>query len=140
MASDSNRSRDTIALVGRVLIASMFIPSGLGKVFGFAAVVGYIASHGVPLPEICAAAAVAAELGLGLGLLVGWRARWAAWGLVIFVAVITPIFHNFWALPRAEAMLQMQSFFKNIAVIGGLLLIAAFGPGGLSLDGRPGRA
>ena len=139
MASDNNGSRNRTALVGRVLIASMFIPSGLGKIFGFAAIVGYIASHGVPLPEICAAVAVAVELGLGLALLVGWQARQAAWGLAIFVAVVTPIFPNFWALPRAEAMLQMQSFIKNIAVIGGLLLIAAFGSGRFSLDGRPGR-
>src|SRR5205085_1057310 len=98
--------------------------------------VGYIASKGVPLPEVCAALAIAAELGLGLLLLVGWQARWAALGLAVFTAVITPIFHNFWAVPQAQAMMQQQAFFKNIAVVGGLLVIAAFGPGGFSLDAR----
>ena len=61
-----------------------------------------IASRGVPLPEVCAAIAIAAELGLGLLLLVGWKARWAALGLAIFLAVITPIYHNYWAAPEAQ--------------------------------------
>ncbi|RYY94522.1 MAG: DoxX family membrane protein, partial [Comamonadaceae bacterium] len=87
-------------------------------------------------PEVCAAIAIAAELGLGLLLLVGFQARWAALGLAVFVAVITPIFHNFWAVPEAQRMMQSQAFWKNVAVVGGLLYVWAFGPGGWSLDGR----
>jgi putative oxidoreductase len=132
----SASTQNTFALVGRALLALLFIPSGWSKIGGFAGVTGYIASQGVPLPEVAAAIGIAAELGLGLLLLVGWQARWAALGLAIFVAVITPIFHNFWALPEAQQMMQQQAFFKNMAVVGGLLVAAAFGPGGFSLDGR----
>jgi putative oxidoreductase len=90
----------------------------------------------VPLPEVAAAIAVAAELGLGLLLLVGWQTRWVAIAMALFTAVITPIFHNYWAVPEAQLMAQKISFFKNYAIVGGLLAFAAFGPGAFSLDGR----
>ena len=135
-SNDYNTAHDVMALIGRVLIAYMFVPAGFGKLMGFAGTAGYIASQGVPLPEVCAAIAVAAELGLALLLLFGWQVRWAALGLAIFVAVITPIFHNFWAVPAAELAAQKLNFDKNMAIIGGLLAYAAFGAGRLSLDGR----
>ncbi|WP_374568973.1 DoxX family protein [Ideonella sp.] len=128
--------QDTLSLVGRALLALLFIPAGFSKIIGFAGVVGYIASKGVPMPEVCAALAIAAELGLGLLLLAGWQARWAALGLALFVFVITPIFHAFWAVPPEQQMMQQQAFFKNLAAAGGLLVAAAFGPGRFSIDGR----
>jgi putative oxidoreductase len=127
--------QDTLALVGRALIAWLFIPAGWGKIAGFSGVVGYISSKGVPLPEVAAAISIAAELGLGLLVLIGWQARWAALGLAIFVAVITPIFHGYWAMPEAQQMMQKQAFDKNLAIVGGLLLLTAFGAGRFSLDG-----
>lgn len=129
-------TQNTLSLIGRALIALLFVPAGFSKIAGFAGVAGYIASKGVPLPEVCAAIAIAAELGLGLLVLVGWQTRWAALGLAVFTVVITFIFHNFWALPAAQAMMQQQAFFKNIAVVGGLLALVAWGPGGFSLDAR----
>ena len=132
----STSVQDTLALVGRVLIAWLFIPSGGGKIAGFTGVAASIASRGIPFPEVCAAIAIAAELGLGLLLLVGWKTRWVALGLAIFLAVITPIYHNYWAAPEAQQRVQKQSFDKNIAVLGGLLVITAFGAGRWSLDGR----
>ncbi|HYF42431.1 MAG TPA: DoxX family protein [Ramlibacter sp.] len=129
-------TQNALSLAGRALLALLFIPAGWGKIAGFAGVSGYIASKGIPLPELCAAIAIAAELGLGLLLLVGWQARWAALGLAVFTLVVTPIFHNFWAMPEAQQMMQQQAFFKNLAVAGGLLVVTAFGPGGWSLDGR----
>ena len=129
-----------VTLVGRALLALLFIPAGWAKIAGFSGVAGYIASKGVPLPELAAAIAIAAELGLGLLLLFGLKARWAALGLAVFVAVITPIFHNFWAAPAAQQMMQQQAFYKNIAVLGGLLVLFAFGPGRWSVDGKLGQA
>ena len=129
-------AQNLMALIGRVLIAMLFVPAGWTKIGGFAATAGYIASKGIPLPEVCAALAIAAELGLGLLLLLGWQTRWAALGLAIFVAVITPLFHNYWAVPEAQMMFQKQAFFKNYASVGGLLVLAAFGGGAFSLDGR----
>ena len=138
--TSSNSMQDTLALVGRVLLAYFFIPSGFGKIMGFAGVVGYVASKGLPLPEVCAALAIVAEFGLGLLLLVGWQARWAALGMAIFVAVITPIFHNYWAAPADQVASQTLNFNKNLAILGGLLAFAAFGPGRFSMDGARGRA
>jgi putative oxidoreductase len=132
----STSTQNLYALVGRVLIALLFIPAGFSKIGGFAGTADYIASKGIPLADVCVAIAIAAELGLGLLLLVGWQARWAALGLALFTAVITPIFHNFWAVDAAQKMMQQQSFFKNFAIVGGLLVLAAFGPGGFSLDGK----
>ena len=132
-------AQDTLALIGRVLIALLFVPEGWGKIAGFAGTVGYIASKGVPLPEVFAAIAIGAELGLGLLLLVGYQARWAALGLGIFTFVISFIFHNFWAVATDQLPMQRLQFFKNMAISGGLVAFAAFGAGRWSLDGR-GRA
>jgi putative oxidoreductase len=127
--------QNPLSLIGRVLLALLFIPAGYGKIGGFADTVGYIASKGVPLPEVAAAAAIVIELGLGLLLLVGLKARWAALGIAFFTVVITFIFHNYWGVDAAMVMQQKQSFFKNIAVVGGLLTVAAWGPGAWSFDG-----
>jgi putative oxidoreductase len=136
VSGTQNSLQDTLALAGRILLAWLFVPAGWGKIAGFAGTAGYIASKGLPMPEVLAAAAIAVELGLGLLLLVGWQTRWAALGLAIFVAVITPIFHNYWAMPEAQQMMQKQAFGKNIAIVGGFLAFAAFGAGRFSLDGR----
>ena len=128
--------QNPLSLIGRALLALLFIPAGFAKIAGFAGTVGYIASKGVPFPELAAAAAVGVELGLGILLLVGWQARWAALGLAFFTVAVTFIFHNFWAVPADQLMQQQQAFFKNIAVVGGLLTMAAWGPGAWSFDGN----
>src|SRR5215217_7089327 len=81
-------AQNAFALIGRALIALLFIPSGWGKIAGFSGVVGYISAKSVPLPEVCAAIAVAAELGLGILLLIGFQTRWVALLMAIFVIVI----------------------------------------------------
>ena len=129
-------AHDVMALIGRVLLAYLFVPAGWGKIAGFAGTVGYIASQGVPLPQVAAALAIVAELGLGLLLLVGFQTRWAALGLAVFTAVITPIFHHYWSVPDAQVMMQTLNFNKNLAIVGGLLAFAAFGAGRLSIDGK----
>ena len=128
--------QNPLSLIGRALLALLFIPAGFSKIGGFAGTAGYIASKGVPFPELAAAAAVGIELGLGLLLLIGWQTRWAALGIALFTVVITFIFHNFWAVPAEQVMAQQQSFFKNIAVVGGLLTVAAYGAGAWSVDGN----
>ena len=128
--------QNPLSFIGRVLIALLFVPAGFAKIAGFAGTAGYIASKGVPFPELAAAAAVGVELGLGLLLLVGFQTRWAALGIALFTLVITFIFHNFWGAPAAQMVQQQQAFFKNIAVIGGLLTIAAWGAGAWSFDAK----
>ena len=123
-------------LVGRVLLGVLFLPAGLMKLMGFAGTAGYIASAGLPLPEVGAAIAIVVEIGGGVALLAGFHARLAAQLLAVFTLVATVCFHNFWAVPADQAFVQQLMFFKNIAVIGGLLMLAAHGAGTWSLDAK----
>lgn len=125
-------------LLGRILIAAMFIPAGFSKIGGFAGTVGYITSKGLPLPEVGAVIAIVVEIGAGLALLAGFKARYAALVLALFTLAASVFFHNFWAVPEAAKMVQQLMFMKNIAVVGGLLFIAAYGAGPLSVDSRKG--
>ncbi|MEP6969254.1 MAG: DoxX family protein [Betaproteobacteria bacterium] len=128
--------QNPLALVGRILLALLFLPAGLSKISGFSGTVGYIGSVGLPMPEVAAAVAVVVEVGGALALIAGFGTRFAALALAAFTLVATFAFHNFWAMPAEQAMLQQLMFFKNIAVVGGLLTLAALGAGKLSLDAR----
>jgi putative oxidoreductase len=125
--------QNPFSLVGRILMALLFVPSGFSKIGGFAGAVSYAAAKGVPLPELAIAMAIVVELGLGLLLLVGFQTRWAALAIAFFTFVITFIFH-----PLSDPA-QAQAFFKNIAVVGGLLTVAAWGAGAWSVDAKRGR-
>ncbi|MDZ4356280.1 MAG: DoxX family protein [Variovorax sp.] len=126
----TNAAQDTLALVGRILIAALFIPAGFGKLMGFAGTVGYITkAAGLPLPEVAAAIAIAVELGLGIALLVGFKTRWTALIMAIFTVATGLFFHKFWI----DAT-QNTQFFKNMAIAGGMLAFAAFGAGRFSID------
>jgi putative oxidoreductase len=127
-------AQNTATLIGRVLIALLFVPSGFGKLAGFSGTVGYVSSAGVPLPEVAAGIAVLVELVFGLLLLVGWQTRWVALGMAVFTFVISFIFHNFWAADAAHHMSQYLNFYKNMAIAGGLLAYSAFGAGAWSFD------
>ncbi len=127
-------AQDSLALVGRILIALLFIPAGFGKLMGFAGTVGYISSVGLPLPQVGAAIAVIVELGLGLLLLAGFKTRPVALILALFTVATGVFFHNYWAMPADKAFVNQLMFFKNIAIAGGLLAFAAFGAGRFSVD------
>ncbi len=123
-------------LLGRVLMALLFVPAGISKLTGFSGTVGYIKSVGLPLPEVGAAIAVIVELGVGLALLVGYKARYAALVLALFTVAAAIGFHNFWAMEEAKVMINRIQFFKNLSIAGGLLFIAAYGAGPFALDNR----
>lgn len=127
-------------LIGRILVALLFIPAGLGKIAGFSGTVAYVASSGLPLPAMGAVIAIVVEVGLATALLVGWQARWAALLIALFTLAAAFFFHRFWAAPPDQQMMQNINFFKNVAIAGGLLFVYAFGPGAYSLDARSGRA
>lgn len=136
MTDNNNTANNALTLLGRILIAALFVPAGLSKIAGFEGTAGYIASVGLPLPQVGAAIAILVELGLGLLLLVGWRSRLSALVIAVFTVVAGAIFHNFWAAPADQMLMQQINFFKNLSIAGGLLFIAAFGPGAWSLDAR----
>ncbi len=124
-----------LPVIGRYLLAIIFVFSGWGKITGFAGTTAYMASKGMPMPQVLLPGAILVELGGGLALMLGWKARWAALAIFLFCIPTTLVFHNFWALPADQAQNQMIHFLKNLALMGGLLYVVAFGPGALSLDG-----
>jgi putative oxidoreductase len=131
---DQSTSLSTPSLVpafGRLLIAVIFLLSGVGKIFAPEATQAYIAAAGLPLPVVGYAIALVAEVGGGLLLLLGYQTRYAALGLAIFTVAAAIGFHHNFADQN-----QMIHFLKNLAITGGLLQVLAFGPGSFSLDAR----
>ena len=125
---------DLVALFGRILLALIFVVSGLGKITGFAGTAAYMASKGLPMVQVLLPLAIAAELGGGLLLALGWKTRWAAALLVLFLIPTTLIFHQFWGLDPKLAQMQQIHFLKNVAIMGGMLMVIAGGAGAWSLD------
>lgn len=124
--------RPTVELGGRVLLAALFLVSGLGKIGAYAATAGYMASAGVPgalLPIV-----IALEVLGAAAIVIGWRTRATAALLAVFTLLSALIFHNDFA-----DQVQMVMFLKNVSIAGGFLLLVANGAGALSLDRRQGR-
>jgi putative oxidoreductase len=116
-------------LAGRLLLAYIFVVAGYGKIAGFAGAAKYMASKGMPMVEPLLVGAILVELVGGLMLAVGWKARWAAWAIFLFLIPTTIIFHPCWVDPG-----QVTQMNKNLAIMGGMLYVAFMGPGKLSLD------
>lgn len=129
-------TQNAAALDGRLLLAVLFIPAGLSKLAGFEGTVGYIGSVGLPMPTVAAALAVIVEISAGFALIAGAKTRIAALALAGFTLIASCYFHAYWSVPAEQQMVQQLLFYKNIAVVGGLLTLAAWGAGGWSLDAR----
>ncbi|MES2825694.1 MAG: DoxX family protein [Pseudomonadota bacterium] len=126
--------QNSFMLLGRLLLAALFLPAGFSKLFGFAGTVAYINSVGLPFAEVAAVAALMVEIAAGLALLFGVGTRTAALVPAGFTLVASFFFHNYWGVPAEQAYVQQLMFFKNIAVAGGLLILAANGPGAWSIE------
>lgn len=126
------------SLIGRILLATIFILAGFGKITGWEGTAGYMASRGMPAIPFFLTLAIIFELLGGLSLLLGFKTKIGALALFLFLVPTTLVFHNFWTYPEAQQQIQMIMFLKNLAIMGGLLMLAAAGPGPLSLDGRRG--
>lgn len=127
--------RDGVDLVGRVLIAVLFLWAGIGKIENPAGTMQYIAMAGLPVPMAAYAVAVLVEIGGGVLLVLGWQTRIVASVLALFTLAAAVGFHTHFADHN-----QQIHFMKDFAILGGLLHIAAFGAGAFSLDQRAHRA
>jgi len=115
-------------LIARILLSAVFIYAGWGKIVGFAATVGYIGSVGLPMPTVLAVLAIIFEVGGGLMLLTGFMGRIAAKMLFVFTLLATVFFHTNWA-----DQMQMMMALKNLAIMGGLLMVFVHGSGPKSI-------
>ena len=127
--------KNMLSFLGRLLLAHLFLIAGIEKILDPAGTQAYMAAKGMPLTALFLLAAIAFELGGGLSLLIGFWARWGALALALFLVPTTLIFHTQFSDPMQQVM-----FMKNLAIIGGLLMTSAFGPGRFSWDERAARA
>ncbi|MCC8395266.1 DoxX family protein [Paraburkholderia sp. MMS20-SJTR3] len=128
--------RDVVLLVARILLMVLFVMFGWSKLTGFAGTVAYMASTGAPAPALSAVIAVVMELVVGVALLVGFFTRPLALLLALYTLGTAIIGHHYWNMTGAMQYDNMIHFYKNIAIIGGLLLLCVSGPGKYSLDRR----
>jgi putative oxidoreductase len=126
-------SQNLAALVGRIFLAVIFILSGFGKITGYDGTAHYMATK-LPMVGVLLPLTILTELGGGLALAAGFKARWVALLLGAFTVLAAIIFHDFWAADAASKMSQQINFMKNIAISGGMLMVYAFGPGRYSID------
>lgn len=121
--------KNVTPLIGRVLIAAIFLVAGVEKIMDPSAYRQHMAQYGMPFTGLSLVVAIIFEVVGGLSLLLGCKARWGAVALIIFLIPATLIFHT-----QFSDQTQVIMFMKNLAIIGGLLMVAHFGPGPLSLD------
>lgn len=127
--------QNALNLLGRLLIVALFLPAGLFKLTGFEGAVGYFTSLGMSAPALAVIVAIIVEVLGGVALLVGYQTRIVAILLAIFTLAASIIGHAYWTASADAAFIAQLLFFKNIAVIGGLLILASSGAGKFSVDG-----
>ena len=137
MASSSS---SVVPLIARILICPVFIISGVSKIMFFSMMTGVVAAAHLPLPKVSLVCAMTIEILGGLAILTGFHAKVAAWIAFLFLIPTTLLFHNFWAMQGAARQGNMGEFEKNLAIMGGLLLLAALGAGSYSWDSVRARA
>jgi putative oxidoreductase len=134
--------RDVGALIGRILLAVIFLLSGVHKLMSPSATIHLIGGQGVPLSTFAYAVTVAIEFGGAVLIILGLASRPAAFIMFLWLIPVTILFHvipHYQAMHQGQAMAAMQqqiNYMKNISIMGGLLMVAAMGPGAFSLGGR----
>jgi putative oxidoreductase len=125
-----------VLLAMRLLVAPLFIYSGIGKILAFGLTASRLPGGEAGLGTFLAAGAIIVELGCSTALVLGIWTRWASLILIAFTVAATLMFHNFWASPVPQVQAQTINFLKNLGLIGAFAVIAAFGPGPFSLEER----
>lgn len=127
------RSSHTVALIGRILLSCIFLVSAYAKLAEWNGSVQMMQAKGLPFATTLLVLAVAIEGLGGLAILTGFYARAGAWALFLYLIPVTIVFHSFWDVGPAQQNMQLVSFLKNLSIMGGLALLATYGPGRLSL-------
>jgi putative oxidoreductase len=115
-------------VLGRVLLSAIFILSGLNKLQHFSFMAGMMAEKGIPLASVALVISLFIEIGGGLMVLTGFKAKYAALVMALWLIPVTLVFHHFWGIPAAQQQDQMTNFLKNVAIMGGLLVLASASP------------
>src|SRR3954447_25916417 len=140
MTFGSERVRDEVLLVARILLIVLFLAFGWGKLTGYAGTVGYMTQVGAPMPSVAALVAIVVEVFVALAVALGVWTRPLALVLALFTLGATFIGHPFWTMEGATRYANSVNFYKNLSIIGGFLLLYVTGPGRYSIDTRRGSA
>ena len=130
------QQKDLLILLARILLMLLFVIGGWGKLTGFGGAVGYMASLGLPMPTVVAAIVVVMEFFVGLALVIGWYTRPLALLLAFYTLGTAIIGHHYWTMTGDAHAANMINFYKNVSIIGGLLLLCVTGAGKYSVDKR----
>lgn len=123
-------------LAGRILLALLFVLSGIQKFAAWSQTAAFMEAQGVPAAPLFLALAALIEIGGALAIMTGTFTRPAALLLFLYLIPVTLVFHNFWALEGAERQVQLVNFLKNLSIMGGLLLVVGYGAGRVSVDDK----
>lgn len=129
-----NTNNPVVLLASRLLIAGVFVVFGIRKAMAVPATAKYFATLNLPMADVLVWLVILIEIGGGLLLILGWKTRLVAWLLAVFVVCATFAAHRYWELDGPQYVAQLSNFMKNLAIVGGLLMVAACGPGRLSVD------
>ena len=129
-------SKSYAPLLGRVLLAFIFLQSGFDKVLNYSKTLNLMGARGMPEPQLLLPLGIVALFIGSIMILVGWKARWGALLLIVFMVPATLYFHGYWSYPQPLQLNQFHHFVKNIALIGALLMLLGMGSGALSVDGN----
>ncbi len=132
--SNSKRYDDLVLLIARILLMTLFLLFGFKKLFGFSGTEAYMAQVGAPAPLLSALIAVFMEVFVGLAILFGFATRPLAIIMLLYTLGTGLIGHHYWTMTGMDQFEAMINFYKNISIMGGLLLLSVTGPGRISVD------
>ena len=121
-------------LIGRILLSQIFLMSGIHKITAWDQTAASMTKEGMVAVPILLVGATVFEIAGGLSVLLGWRAKLGAFALIVFLIPTTLIFHDFWTYEGQQQQMQMAHFMKNLAIMGGLLVVLGYGAGCCSVD------
>lgn len=129
-------SQSSMLFVGRTLLGLLFLVAGIRQLMYYDGSVAYFGRLGFPLPVVTAWLSIVVHVAGGIFLIAGWKTKTVSWVLLVLVVIATAMAHRFWQFDAAQYGNQLNHFLKNVAIIGGLLYVIAFGAGSMSADAR----